>query len=89
MIARAYTVDERATWMPVLVSVSRAAVAGKQDLARVIESSIDDITAAMAVSFDADKTLIESMEPGAYLAALAEVIDVNAAALDEVLHGVR
>jgi hypothetical protein len=89
MKARAYTVDERATWMPVLVSVSRAAVAGKHDLARVIESSIDDITAAMAVSFDADKTLIESMEPGAYLAALAEVIDVNAAALDEVLHGVR
>jgi hypothetical protein len=69
--------------------VSRAAVAGKHDLARVIESSIDDITAAMVVAFDADKTLIESMEPGAYLAALAEVIDVNAAALDEVLHGVR
>lgn len=80
MTPRAYTVEERAVWLPVLLPVTLAAH-DRAALVGAIEANLRQLVGAVAVACDTTVAAVDAMDADAFVSCLADVCDRNTAAL--------
>lgn len=85
MNPRAYTPEERAEWLPVLAPVLAASEKSPSDFAMAVSAVAEPLVRAVAAACGATPEAVDDLTPDDFLALLARVLDLNAAAARDEL----